>query len=1192
MKMAFTKVENESEMKAASGICQKRFRTSLSCLLACAALSFVSACGDDGGDGGDDACAGVTCSDHGTCEVKDGAAVCSCETGYHVKENEATTCEADEPGEVKPVTCDGVDCSGHGTCEVKDGAAVCTCDDGYHVKENDAKRCEADEPGKVKTACDGVDCSGHGTCEVKEGAAVCVCDDGYHAKEGDATVCESDEPGDVKTVCNDVDCSGHGTCEVKEGAAVCVCDDGYHAKEDDATVCESDEPGDVKTACDGVDCDGHGTCEVKDDAAVCSCEDGYQVKADDPKHCEAIKTDDVAVIKFIEVGDSKDENDIKKKLTLKNYKSASLRSMTKDGNEKDVSKSIYISIGTPGDYFEIGVNDLNIDPNEYEDLRVDIDFLTPVTSMNLATTYSLKVYNDALGENHPYYLEDYSPNGYYVYKTAGFYRGYNVVTENLITDGLKKSNKKIKSIRILPYGNLPLKVDPEETYEGAWRKQATSFVVKSIKIVGYKKGKYKNPNTTTKTTKPDELRLNAALRMYDTATIRWIPDIGLKSVRNIGTARFSDNILYQMNEVNYGAPYTQRNRVTIEKYVSELDDTGKITSIKSEGNEQSLDYYGQDCALSVYYSLSKYIPCESPLGVLEFTWNRTVSSLLGGLKIKGEKESTFSVYQGLRDEDYNKKAKNNQLTKVSESVMNRAVLESKLRIKSNDSKIKYIKIRPTGEFYDYFLYVPSGVPSGEHLSLLLNNLGISSSNDTIKIIYHKYPSDTDINPAFEINGEKVSSVKQSSILIKSYYDSTYKCTVSVYENEYRLTTQSDKKIDSIKIYPFGANSSTTFKAGFRLTGLVIKEANGGNAMGINMSSYILYYGLDKHIITSAEDSSNANYIKEDFLTAFYSDKELLENPMFKSEKEMYGSEKDMIAAKYLAAQAISKAYSELMIGDVVTTNSNLGHIHIRMITGNTHVECMDGEVLAVASDKMDVPKGSCDAHGGIDLNKSYYIRTDINSVPTKTDEHNINNYGGLITKNDYVASKEWHPNPKLTDLTKISDLKDKNLNFYIDTKNSFAHALNTAYLPVTLNAYKTGNVEEPMVMLFDKNTLDDIRSGFKGTIYSNYTIISIEFTIKDRDNNNEKEQNFVVYPSHAPNYPNHANDYSSEVSSFNKEGLFANYYSLYYNLPDDNAEINEHLTKENLSDDFEIIVSVTAGTGEKMEVLHLDSKKK
>ncbi|MBQ9818455.1 MAG: hypothetical protein IJM59_13460 [Proteobacteria bacterium] len=1182
MKMAFTKVENESEMKAASGICQKRFRTSLSCLLACAALSLVSACGDDGGDGGDDACAGVTCSDHGTCEVKDGAAVCSCETGYHVKENEATTCEADEPGEVKPVTCDGIDCGGHGTCEVKDGAAVCRCDDGYHVKENDAKSCEADDPGDVKTACDGVDCSGHGTCEVKEGAAVCVCDDGYHVKEGDATTCESDELGDIKTVCDDVDCSGHGTCEVKEGAAVCVCDDGYHVKENEATICESDEPGDVKTVCDGIDCDGHGTCEVKEDAAICSCEDGYQVKADDLKHCEAIKSDDVVVIKFIEVGDSKTQADIEKKLTLNkaNYSTASIRDFIKDGNDKDVYKSFFINIGTKEEYFEIGVNDLNIDPNEYEDLRVDIDYLVPTVSTNLVSTYGLEVYNNVLGDNHPYYLEDYYPNGYYVYKTAGFYRGYNLVTENLITEDLKKSKKKIESIKIVPYGNLPLTTDESETYKGAWRKQITSFVVKSIKVVGYKKGKYKNPYTTSKTTSPDELRLNSALRMYDTATMRWIPDIDLTAVRNIGGVHFADGVLYRKGEVNYGAPYTQRNRVTIEKYVSELDDKGVITAIKDAENKQSMDYYGQDCALSVYYSLAKYIPYEATQGVMDLIWNRSASSLLGGLKIKGEKESTLSVYQELNEEDYNKKEKNNKLSKVPESVMNRAVLESNARIKSNDSKIKYIKIRPAGEIYDYLLYLPGGVPKDNHLSLLLNNLGISSSNNTVKITYNKYTTDTDINPSFEINGEKVNSVRKSSILIKSYYDSTYNCTVSVYENEYRLTTPSDKKIDSIKIYPFGANSSATFKAGFRLTSLVIKEADGGNAIDISASKYMMYYDLNKFIAN--------NEIKDEFVTAFNSDKELFDNALFKSEKEMYGTEKDMIVAKFLAGQALSKAYSELKIGDVVATNSNPGGIHIRMITGNTHVECMDGEVLTVAGDKMDAPKGSCDTHGGIDLNKSYYIRTDISSNTSKTDDDNKNNYGGLVTNNEYVASREWHPNSELTDLTKLSDLKDKNLNFYIDTKNSFAQALATAYLPITLNVYKNGEIEEPMVLLFDKNTLDDIRSGFKGTLYSNYTIISIHFDIKDRGN--AKEYSFDIYPSRAPNYKNKDNDYSN--ASFNKEGMFGNYYSLYYNLPDDNAEINKLLAKGKLSDDFEIIVSVTAGTGEKMEALHLDSKKK
>ncbi|GEM_PF-7096817 len=238
-----TNVGDEAEAKAASGIWLKSMRTSLTCLLACAALSLVAACSDDGkSDGKGDACAGVTCSDHGTCEVKEGAAVCSCDEGYHVKEGDATACEVDDPGEV-PVSCDGIDCNDHGTCEVKDGAAVCSCDEGYHVKEGDATTCEADEPGEVPVTCDGIDCGGHGTCEVKDGATVCSCDEGYHVKEGDATKCEADEPGEVPVTCDGIDCGGHGTCEVKDGAAVCGCDEGYHVKEGDATTCEADEPG-------------------------------------------------------------------------------------------------------------------------------------------------------------------------------------------------------------------------------------------------------------------------------------------------------------------------------------------------------------------------------------------------------------------------------------------------------------------------------------------------------------------------------------------------------------------------------------------------------------------------------------------------------------------------------------------------------------------------------------------------------------------------------------------------------------------------------------------------------------------------------------------------------------------------------------------------------------------------------------
>ena len=233
-----TNVGDEAEAKAASGIWLKSMRTSLTCLLACAALSLVAACSDDGkSDGKGDVCADVTCSDHGTCEVKDGAAVCSCDEGYYANEGDATKCEADEPGTVE-VTCDGIDCDGHGTCEVKEGAAVCSCDEGYHVKEGDATKCEADEPGNPgdKTCTDACEanilrCSGvnRERCLPDENQCLQwqteVCEDNTHCDENTLQCEPNDSSDDPKTCTN--------PCE--SGAKRCI--------DNAVQICQADENG-------------------------------------------------------------------------------------------------------------------------------------------------------------------------------------------------------------------------------------------------------------------------------------------------------------------------------------------------------------------------------------------------------------------------------------------------------------------------------------------------------------------------------------------------------------------------------------------------------------------------------------------------------------------------------------------------------------------------------------------------------------------------------------------------------------------------------------------------------------------------------------------------------------------------------------------------------------------------------------
>ncbi|MEK7704948.1 MAG: hypothetical protein AAB426_08315 [Myxococcota bacterium] len=80
-----------------------------------------------------DPCAGIVCTDHGTCAVTSAnLPICACDQNYHAQ---ALDCVSDAD------PCDGIDCSLHGTCQVSGDTASCACDLGYHA---DGLTCVAD----------------------------------------------------------------------------------------------------------------------------------------------------------------------------------------------------------------------------------------------------------------------------------------------------------------------------------------------------------------------------------------------------------------------------------------------------------------------------------------------------------------------------------------------------------------------------------------------------------------------------------------------------------------------------------------------------------------------------------------------------------------------------------------------------------------------------------------------------------------------------------------------------------------------------------------------------------------------------------------------------------------------------------------------------------------------------------------
>lgn len=577
----------------------------------------------------------------------------------------------------------------------------------------------------------------------------------------------------------------------------------------------------------------------------------------------------------------------KYKMWENKYKST----VVETSNEKGLEDGTYLTITIPN---------LDIESSNYDDIRLNIDYIScPTTSSTLIRVNSLEIYAIDSNDNKygPFYLDDYETKGFYMRKSSAtntlFERNYNLITEKIDVP----NNVRITELEIRPYGNYPLLKDDGKTMAGNWRGQdSTSFSVSAMKIIGYKNSNYKRPDyIKTKQINVTQVRENIVKRMYDMATIKWSPTVEFHDTRTIGSNSSSIRTTYMVGNTYYGPPYTQRNRGTLEKFASEIDNNGLLAE-----PENLLEIWGDDCATSVSYSISKYIPVHEVCGTTEAIWDRRKTTLLGNLQIDGKDSA------------------------------------------STDLKSRY------------------------------------------------------------------------------------------------------------------------------------------------------------------------------------------------TEQEFY------------------EAYAELQKGDMVSTHWK-SNTHIRLITGNTHIVR--------------------NTDGAINPDKSYIIRTDIKIGQADT-SHGSNDFGGLINENDYVVPFE--PKSEYTDIQKLSDLEGKNLNFYINKKETFKELYNGNYLPITLNEYLTETVEAPYARIINPNTAENIKNGLKGTIYTNYTIISINFNIHNKVTGEDKA--FVDYPSHRTVKVD-------DISMSSLEGNWANTYSLYYNTPE---EIQNYI-RETMQDwnDFELKISVTAGENDNMEVFNL-----
>jgi hypothetical protein len=181
-------------------------------------------------------CVDYDCGAHGHCEVASDAPRCACDTGFAGEH-----CESCEPGlALEGETCvpaceasSAPSCGPHGSCEVVDGAAKCTCEDSYI-----GDHCEGCEAGMglglsgedcvpVCEADAAPDCGKHGACAADGDVTSCDCDYPYAGNScgGCDTGFALQDDGPCAPHCED--CGAHGFCDGSLHVPACGCYAGY-----------------------------------------------------------------------------------------------------------------------------------------------------------------------------------------------------------------------------------------------------------------------------------------------------------------------------------------------------------------------------------------------------------------------------------------------------------------------------------------------------------------------------------------------------------------------------------------------------------------------------------------------------------------------------------------------------------------------------------------------------------------------------------------------------------------------------------------------------------------------------------------------------------------------------------------------------------------------------------------------------
>ena len=233
----------------------------------------------------DETCTPDPCNGHGTCEVVEGEAVCTCT----VENTTLPYCECVTNFNDHGATCDmsctlwGMDCGGvdHGYCDDATGPAYCVCEDGYtgdNCQECDTGYHASGTSCVLDETCTPNPCA-NGDCSLSGGEAECDCDYGWAGDTCDTCAPGFHDDGGACVLdqeCTPTSCANGCTCSVVGSTVICdngatnwdestfcyTCEAGYH---ESGGACVADE------VCLADSCNYHGTCSIVGGAIDCSC---------------------------------------------------------------------------------------------------------------------------------------------------------------------------------------------------------------------------------------------------------------------------------------------------------------------------------------------------------------------------------------------------------------------------------------------------------------------------------------------------------------------------------------------------------------------------------------------------------------------------------------------------------------------------------------------------------------------------------------------------------------------------------------------------------------------------------------------------------------------------------------------------------------------------------------------------------